>query len=152
MAFDYSTMKTGDGVDVSTQADFSNPVAGTVTKVESDCVFIKVLGTNDAPLQFCWHLDDPKLAGGPERFNQQQAILTDNGRVPPATGVFRKSRTQSVIEEMPERMASLERLVAEMATDVADLRAAMPAEKSAQPVRRARGRPRKPTAEPVGVS
>ncbi|MHC4371605.1 MAG: hypothetical protein ACYSW8_28660 [Planctomycetota bacterium] len=152
MAFDYSTIKTGDGVDVSTEADFSNPVAGTVTKVESDCAFVKVLGTSDAPLEFCWHLDDPRLAGGPERFNQQQAILTDNGRVPPRTGVFRKSRTQSVIEELPERMANLERLVAEMATDVADLRSARSAEKNAQPVRRPRGRPRKPTAEPVGAS
>jgi hypothetical protein len=158
MSFDYLTMETGDLVDVSTEADFSKAVAGVVSKTESDCCFIKVLGNIEPPLEFCWHVDDPRLANGPEKFNQQQNILTDGGRVPPRTGVFRKSRTQALLEEIPGRLEAVERLLNEVVIDLANLKT--PA-KEPEPERRRPGRPRKKPpadasslqpAEPVGVS
>ena len=157
MAFDYSTMKTGDLVDVSTEWDFSNPVAGCVTRTESDCCFIDVLGSGNPPLEFCRHLDDERITSGPELFNEEQKTLTDNYRVEPRTGVFRKSRSQALLEEIPDRLAAVERLLSEVVVDLASLKAPPPVEEESKPVRRPRGRPRskpavEPAAEPVGAS
>jgi hypothetical protein len=159
MAIDYLALyEIGDGVDVSTEADFSNPVAGIVTKVESDCCFIQVLGSDEPPLEFCRDRNDPKITQGPEWFNQQQNILTNGGQIPPRSGVFEKSRTQSLVEEFPVRLTAVERLVSDLVVQVQELTARLaeaPKAESIKPVRRPRGRPPKAkqdeTLQPVGA-
>jgi hypothetical protein len=149
MTFDYSQLKRGDSVEVSTQPDFSNPVAGTVTKVEADCAFIQVLGSPNPPLEFCWHLEDERMAEGHERFNAQQELLSGDGEQGPRSGVFIKSRNQELIESLPERLDAIERLLTTLGVRVSALeRDSEPG--GSEPPRRKRGRPRKP--ETVGAA
>lgn len=139
MSFDYSTMKIGDAVEVSTSPDFSNPAAGVVSVVEPDCCFIAVAGSATPPLEFCWHEDDDRLAGGYEQFYSNQELYSgENQPLGPRTGVFRKARNQIILEEAPEKIAALERMVARQEARLRALEAAPAPE---QPKRR--GRPPK---------
>lgn len=156
MSFDYSTLKSGDLVDVSTEWDFSNPVAGVVWKPEPDCAFIQVLGSPDPPLEFCWHREDDRVLAGPEQFKYQQDLLSGAGETEhtgPRTGVFQLSRSQELIEAMPQKMAAFERQLMELTARVAELSLRVP-ETANEPVEeeipRRRGRPRR-IAEPATV-
>lgn len=148
MAFDYSTLKRGDSVEVSTMPDLSNPVAGVVTDVRPNGAFIKVLNSPFPPLEHCWHIDDDRLKNGYEQFNYNQDLLSGEDQpYGPRTGVFKKSRNQALIESLPEWKAAVDRMLAAFEVRLRKLEAG-----PRDPAKPRRGRPPKNRdPEPVGA-
>ena len=124
--------------------DFSNPVAGLVTDTRPNGAFIQILGSPYPPLEHCWHVDDDRLANGYEQFQYNQELLSgEDSPLGPRTGVFRKSRNQSLMEGLPARLAQMERMLTEHTARLA----ALEKELASRPKR---GRPPK-KREPEGA-
>ena len=146
MTFDYDQVRMGDIVEVSTTCPFDKPLYGHVTEAFHDCVNIRaMIGQEERLLYFCWHEDDERA--NPERFLAAQKMLSESesSEHGPQTGIFRIARNQQILQELPDKMAVLERLVERLSARVVALE-----EKAEVPSPRKRGRPRKTeTAEPA---
>lgn len=115
MSFDYlGKVFVGDTVEVSTNRELTDPKFGEVIKVGANAVNIRYFTeTEFGAYKFCWHMDDPRMQElGKWEASRDRNTNDVTGEI--GTGIFRFTRNQKILSELPRRMAELaERLSAQ---------------------------------------
>ena len=144
----------GDKVEVATNREFTDIMFGEILTVADNGINVRYTNEEEwGILRFCWHEDDPRMQEL-GKFEASVSRMTNDDTGVVNTGVFRLSRTQQVLNEMPtalrainEKVDAMDGTIERLAHQVAALAAQVKADKKA-PAKRGK----KPELETVGAS
>jgi len=141
----------GDKVEVSTNREFTDSMFGELITVADNAVNIRYTTEQEQGiLRFCWHEDDPRMQEL-GKFEASQERNTDDRSGEIHMGLFRLTRSQALLNEMPallkaanEKVDALDVMVERLVRRVAVLepKAQSAANSLSKPARK-RGRPPK---------
>jgi len=122
-AYDYlHNCHVGDKIEASTQRDFSSPLLGEITNVSGQCCNVRCVTDSGVPvfLDFCWHIDDPRL-DIPGKFEKAQKRNTDDTDGTIFMGLFRFAPAQQALNQITPKVDRIDAVVEQLAFRVESL-------------------------------